>query len=101
MTNEKPERWCFAKADLQHPQWCRSVDQFIARVPGYEIGVVVQRNGSATNLWEDGVIGIPPEVAMIAEADESPMTRSGEPADEWRDVVCGKEGQFVGWKVGK
>lgn len=120
------ERWCFTERELAEPallKMCRGTDEFIAQVvdpatgeSAAEMGIIVLRNGTATNRWEDGTAGVPEELRAEAEEDESPAKpgnydqRDVSPAqaqnarqalesddlvaDNWREVNVNEDGSF-------
>jgi len=112
------ERWCFTErelADKQVLQGCRGHDEFIASVHDAELGVLIYRNGDPTNRWEDGTAGVPEDVQMAANEEDSLVKprsmvrpqatgysamdqwRSAEDdtiADNWRDVEVHDDGSF-------
>jgi hypothetical protein len=111
----RQERWCFTEYELGNPEAlkaCRGEDEFVASAYDeegnrLELGVLVYRDGRATNRWEDGTAGVPEEVQREAEVDESPSKPigrgSGSPrlgdddliADNWRDVEVAEDGSFT------
>jgi hypothetical protein len=97
------ERWAFTQAELAAPAECKSHDELIAGVPyeyaeerGIECGIIVYRNGTVSNRWEDGTAGVSVEAAELAGEDELPYSPdSGELADTWRDVTVDDAGNFL------
>lgn len=100
------ERWAFSDAELKNPQACNGFDELVAdEIIGYnkqenrliygEIGVLVQRNGTVTNRYADGTIGVANDVAELAGEDESPCHTDGTPCDNWRDVETNDKGEFI------
>jgi len=49
-----------------------------------EVGVILTNSGRATNRWEDGTIGVPPEVQEMAEADEQPICGECRGEIDWK-----------------
>lgn len=52
-------------------------DEVIATLPDDldpdGIGAIIYGDGTASNRWADGIVGLLPEQTEAAEADESPM----------------------------
>jgi hypothetical protein len=105
------ERWCFTDYELANPevlQACRGEDEFIAGVSdpetggSGELGVIVQRNGTVSNRWEDGTAGVPDDTQEEARNEEvlvKPLSsrapdRRDSFADNWRDVDVAEDGSF-------
>ncbi len=99
------ERWCFTDMELKTPGECAGTDEFLAD-GDTEMAVIVQRDGTVTNRWEDGTVGVPDDVKQRADFDESPIKpvwRRGQIglhdadyyADNWRDVYVDKDGHFM------
>jgi len=107
------ERWCFTAYELEHPEDCKSHDEFVADLGGdqegliSELGVLVQRNGDVTNRWGDGTVGVGDEYRQLADKSDTlvkPYRQAGESdvyADTWREVIVDKEGKFVAWAAEK
>lgn len=74
--NDKKRAYC---AEGEHyPQ------TMIATVEGCELGVIVCDDDSVTN-WADGTAGVPPDIAELARADESPVCAEHPDCEvEWR-----------------
>lgn len=112
----REERWCFTEHELEHPEDCWSQDPFVAflgyeednQTPIAELGVIVHRNGTVTNVWEDGSVGVMVEYVQLADSVEA-LTKpayygnnhaqndADEVAEVWRDVLVGEDGRFKGW----
>lgn len=101
------ERWCFTDFEMKKPTMCNSTDEFLADGDA-ELAVVVLRNGTVTDRWEDGTTGVPPHCAQMADLDESPINPGNRRqmfneedhyADNWRDVYVDKNGKFLGFVV--
>jgi hypothetical protein len=99
------QRWCFTDYEMRDPRKCRATDVFYADADS-ELAVIVLRDGTATNMWEDGTSGVPPYNQQLAELDESPVKPShlrtidtDYYGDNWRDVYVGKSGEFLGFVV--
>lgn len=98
----KPERWCFTAHELKHPRQCRRTDEFLASVPPDEYGgraVIVLRDGTVTNRWDDGTVGVPPAAQQHADMEEE-IYRLGThgylvPTEAWRDVMADAKGRFL------
>lgn len=91
----RPKRWCFTASELEHPEKCLGTDEFIAGV-GEELGVIVQRDGTVTNRWEDGSFGVTPEAWLDADsADTLFSPNHWEHTDCWRNVMTDAEGVFI------
>lgn len=89
----RTERWVFTDAELAVKGLnCKGDDEFVATVKDVEHGVVVQRNGNVTNRWEDGVFGVPKNIAKLADDVESLVASNGEVADNWRSVKVNDDG---------
>jgi hypothetical protein len=100
----KIERWEFTEKELKNPANCNGYDNFIAIVgaPGQveKDEVFVQRNGISTNLFGNGVRGVPDDTRELAEAEESLVDPEHEGfADNWRDVTTNEDGVFLGFAV--
>lgn len=98
------ERWVFTEAELKNPQGVKRSDEFIADSLSGEIGIVVTRQGDATNLWADGTRGVPhDEQAYAAEQEQlikgpAPVRcRYVEYAETWHDVWTNDAGDFLGF----
>lgn len=98
------ERWVFTQHELMNPQRCKRDDLFQAQPCGSQFaicGIMVNRNGKATNQWADGTVGVSAEQAAAAEAEESltSFRWDSESAETWLDVVT-KNGMFVQFWMG-
>ena len=95
---EVVELWVFKEEELQDPSLYEGTDEFIAKPEGYDQGIVIQRNGLATNRWEDGKKGIKKKDRRAAESEEvlyeKPSGEAGE-ADTWKSVVTDKTDRFI------
>jgi hypothetical protein len=103
------ERWVFTRTERKNPKHCHSYDIFIAHpsgesdegVVGYEMGIQVERNGHATNSWEDGTRGVPQMAREDAEAEETLISTlemgNNAIADTWLNVYTDKSGNFYEW----
>lgn len=89
------ERWAFLASELDNLQACKAEDEFVAypALEQTELGVIVGRNGQVSNRWEDGTVGIPPEVREVADETDSLHSLSGEEIIGWRDVEVSEDGQ--------
>lgn len=101
------ERWCFTDFEMKKPTMCNGTDEFLADGDA-ELAVIVLRNGTVTDRWEDGTTGVPPHCAQMADLDESPINpghrrqmfnEEDHYADNWRDVYVDKSGKFLGFVV--
>lgn len=104
------ERWVFTDYELKNFRVlskCSGLDEFLAD-GGAELAVIVLRNGTTTNRWEDGTVGVPPRVADLADFDELPIKPKHKrafddfgdedtAAENWRDVYVDKNGKFLGF----
>jgi hypothetical protein len=90
------ERWVFTQSEIDKADFKpKSDDEFIATVPGQELDVIVYRNGTVSNRWADGTIGVPAQIVELADAEETLHSLDlAEFADVWRDVVVDDEGNF-------
>lgn len=101
----KTERWIFCESELANPAACTGYDEFVTTVSDpdngletLELGVIVYRNGTISSRWEDGTVGLPPEVVELAEAEEEYYSPDlDEPADVWADVLVGDRDEWLGW----
>ena len=102
----KPERWCFTYHELKNPGSCKRDDEFVAVLPISEVGVVVLRDGTVTDRWEDGTVGVPRLAKQHANAAEvlwKPVYSGNnlaqndqdEETHAWRDVLADQNGRFV------
>lgn len=103
----KTERWVFTDAELvANGKDCKSDDLFDTGPISYgppenqrqtELGVLVQRNGTPTNRWSDGTVGIDVDMAELA-MQESSLATTEEPiemAENWRDVEVNDDGTLL------
>ena len=99
------ERWCFTAHEFEHPEDCFGEDPFVAVTE--ETGVIVLRNGTVTNMWEDGTAGVPDTVQQEADHVEElakpvyygnnrAVNGEDEYTEGWRDVWV-KDGRFLRW----
>lgn len=87
------ERWVFTDAELAVKGLnCKGDDEFVATVEDVVHGVIVQRDGSVTNRWEDGVLGVPKKIVELADDVESLVASNGEVADNWLSVEVNDDG---------
>ena len=100
----KTERWAFSEKELADPYACHSHDELLASVPNpddpeksLEQGIIVYRNGTVSNRWEDGTVGVPAEVAELANDEETLYHPDDELTEAWRDVCVGDDGSFLAW----
>jgi hypothetical protein len=100
------ERWVFTDDEVKRPKHCRAYDEFVARPQDADEfpdestdtpGVLVQRNGTVTNRWEDGIAGVPERVMARADAEETLASTDGQIADNWYDVYVDSAGRFAGF----
>ena len=109
------QRWVFTVDELNHPERCTGDEQFSTgplpcgppdsdgQVPLTEEGMIVLRNGTVSNhwnngsLWSGGRLGIPAHVVEAANDVESYISRDGKATvfDIWRDVECDQFDKFV------
>jgi len=99
------QRCCFTRAELKNLAGLSIYDKFIAEayVPedfdeSVDIQsrlILVQRNGSVTNRYSDGTIGVPEEYQQLAEEDECPCTAEGTYADNWRNCEVDDFGNII------
>ena len=90
------EVWPFTKSELENPAGLRSDDVLVASVRSEEQGVIVYRNGLASNRWEDGTAGVP----LMAQAEASEIESLYHPdaeewTHEWRTVWVDHAGRFM------
>jgi hypothetical protein len=111
----KTETWVFTSIDLENPQNCRASDECIAVVkssfglryrnranaPKYPVNtfeIIILRNGTVTNQFADGSIGVPEELREAAQESDSiyrVQKRKTVNAQEWREVIVGEKGEFI------
>jgi hypothetical protein len=90
------ERWAFLASELDNLPACKAEDEFVARpMEELELGVIVCRGGEVSNRWDDGTVGIPPEVRELADETDSLHSLSGEEIIGWRDVEVSEDGRPV------
>jgi hypothetical protein len=96
------ERWVFTVRELAALDQgaelnLTRLDEFIAHLPVDELepGVIVQRDETVTNRWDDGTAGVQEEYRELADEVESLVATDGTPAEEWRDVLVEDTGEFV------
>jgi hypothetical protein len=92
----KIERWAFTPSERKNPAGCRREDEFVASWANVDQGVIVLRDGTVTNRWDDGTAGVPREIQGFAEHFTAGLSRNGEPIDGWYDVIV-SNGAFVRW----
>jgi hypothetical protein len=98
----KQQRWIFTAAELAiGGEGCKADDEFVVHLPennnvedvGVDLGIIICRNGNATNRWEDGTFGVQAELAQLAEEVESYYQQDTDHiADNWRDVEVRPDG---------
>lgn len=95
-------RWVFTSSEIARLRAKDSgfqptaYDEFIVAVLQYEVAVIVQRDGTVTNRWADGTVGVPSWPAEMAnEAEAYCSEELGEIADIWLDVEVGEAGGLV------
>lgn len=108
-SKRKPSRWCFTAHELRHPESCHAKDYFVAPLPeqlGFgHLGVLVRRDGTATNRWSDsGMPGVPLLLRQyaasvdilwkIAQANPA-QNEDDEEVEEWRSVIQDTSGRFI------
>lgn len=96
------ERWAFSQSELADPAECKGYDELVAYIDvdddgdGAEsIGIVVCRDGTVSNRFDDGTAGVPKEFAELANECESLLHPDGEDTAAWKDVEADAEGNFV------
>lgn len=98
----REERWAFSQSELNSPAACKGDNELVAYVDldddwdgveGYSI--IVYRNGKVSNRFSDGTVGMPRELANLANDVESLLHPDGEETAEWRDVTVDKDGNFL------
>jgi hypothetical protein len=89
------ERWAFLPSELDNLQACRAEDEFVASLPleEMELGVIVYRNGEVSLRWEDGTVGIPPEIRELADEQDTLHSLKGEEICGWYDVEVSEDGR--------
>lgn len=95
------EQWVFTQDELKNPKRCRGDDEFFAScsytdAPELETwrerGILVYRNGKATNRYGDGTAGISEKERELVEDEETLHALTGdEYADAWRTVISKNE----------
>lgn len=101
----RKERWVFTELELCHESLlkdtCNRDEEFMAVVPGEETAVLVLRDGSPTNRWVDGTVGVPQDIQELASEVETLNATDNDDssmcdlADTWRDVLVNEFGNFV------
>ena len=99
------ERWVFTQEELLVPATCKRDDEFIVLMSDIlpEDGVLMRRDGLATNRYGDGTAGVTEDHAELAEGVETYATTGDNPqlADIWRDVFVDPDsGEFIGFLPG-
>ena len=90
------ERWAFTDDEFRHPESLNRRDTLIATVPGYELGVIVHRDGEVSNWWVDGTAGVPADAAeLAADVETLHHPDSNESTARWADVEADSDGKFV------
>ena len=93
----KVVRWVFTETELQNPKECSGEDLFIADA-GEHIGVLVYRNGKATDMYPNGEHGVPKKLQQAAENQNFVYHRqTDEIADTWRNTYTDRSHTFLGW----
>ncbi len=66
---------------------CEATEYITGCTPeGSELGVIVDRDGNATNRWEDGVVGVPEDVVSWIQADDcAPYCPLHDQETEWNE----------------
>jgi hypothetical protein len=97
----RTERWAFCESELANPAKCKSHDELLASVttgPDSSEGIIVYRNGKASNRFADGTAGVPADLADEAEADEELYHPDlDETTNVWADVFVDHDGAWLGW----
>jgi hypothetical protein len=98
------ERWAFSESELADPYACNSYDELLVSVPdpsdpkkSLEQGIIIYRNGTVSNRWEDGTAGVPAEVVELANEEETLYHPDDDLTEEWRDVCVDDNGNFAAW----
>lgn len=101
------ERWVFTNWELKHPETCRRDDEFLTAesYDPYGMGILMYRDGNATNRTADGTAGVDKEAKEWANDQETYIKdkHSREDQEEdmfastWRDVFATWNGKFAGW----
>lgn len=94
MTVTRRQQWAFMPRELGHVDACHEGDEFVAYPASEEIGVVVYRNGTASNRFSDGRVGVPEFLRRLAEKSDV-IYRGHEEIAEWRDVEVNDSGWAV------
>ena len=102
------EQWVFTDYELKHPEQCKSEDIFVVDISesileeegfGEDMAEVqVYRNGTVTNRFGDGTVGVPRKVMDLAEDEETLYAAFDNSYDEaytWRNVEVDAEGNFI------
>lgn len=89
------QRWAFLPSELDNLSACCAEDEFVASLPLEEmdLGVIVYRNGEVSWRWEDGTVGIPPEIRELADEQDTLHSLRGEEIIGWHDVEVSEDGQ--------
>jgi len=97
----RQERWAMSEEESALPFALNSYDELIAdaRDPEngelLEQGIIVSRNGEVSNRWDDGTVGVPADVAELADAEDTLYHPNGEETDVWRDVEVDDDGSLL------
>jgi len=97
----RKERWAMSEEESALPFALNSYDELIAdaRDPEtgerLELGIIVYRNGKVSNRWAGGTVGVPADVAELADAEETLCHTNGETTDVWRDVEVDDSGSLI------
>jgi hypothetical protein len=126
--SKKRERWVFTTAELEQPGKCRGTDEFLVTCPydsqlekelvaaggvaeGPDIstwcerGIIVLRNGTVTDRYGDGTVGVSDgEKELIRNGDPAYYRLGGlgefgdgsqrPAAEEWRNVIAESTGKL-------
>lgn len=88
----RQERWAFAKGEA--PQDCNGRDELWAT--NGETQVIVYRNGSASNRYADGTVGVTGADRIMAEAEETLWHPDAQAETHcWRNVEANTDGAFI------
>jgi len=64
-------------------------DEFVASIPEDmdpdRIGIIIYADGTASDRWADGTVGVPPEAADMAAADEEPYCPVCDEYAKWEE----------------
>lgn len=103
----KIERWAVSRSEVDNPSELTSHDELLASIIFRYDGddhntldnVIVLRNGTVTDCWEDGEKIDPLCAALAAELAREEKTlinpRTHDTTDFWRDVEVTEDGRFI------